>query len=569
MAVQTSFGPVIREPGEAYEEYKDARTIALDFETTGLHPQAAQVAVINMHVPGRTPSVLSIRNGAIPAAIIEMLKDPAREWVTHNGANFDLPFLHAAGCPPSGRHYDTLVGEQVLATHGRSNVPKHLGATMTRRLGRDHKGEISHESWRNQNLTEEQLDYAINDVIWLHEIKDQQQGLAEERRLHVAMSNEQTLTIPMAQIVSNGMSLPVDVLESARSEFLAEVVEARGRLKHMFGPRFNANSHKQVLEAMAVVWGDLPDTKAETLGDLEDETPWAKDILAVRRADKRAGFYDEDWAVEHIVNGRVFGKYWQTGADTTRMTGSDPNLQQIPRNMRRVFGNEPGLKVVAADYAQLEARVHAHLAQDTELFEALKGDIHRAMATAGFPGYEIDSEKRQMGKALTFTWLFGGGPDAIQASAKKYGVRTDKSVIVQMLANARRRFKKTADYHKYYGSRVQEFKSARRPMKIDLPWGHYRILLPNTGRLTQVLNTRVQGRAAIGLKEAILEAWRRGLLKYLGGLVHDEFVATSVPAEIAEDYGAELADAMRVGMEKVCDSLPIIVDVHINDSWVK
>ena len=572
MTIQAPSSLVIRDAREAVEALGKASAIALDLETTGLHPVANRIALINMYAAGCPPAIISIRNGVIPHELQYLFTNPTITWITHNGANFDLEFLFHAGVQLAGPHYDTLVGEQVLATHGRHDVPKTLAATMKRRIGRNHKLEISHESWANTTLTEEQLDYAVNDVLWLHDIKANQEQLAEERSLHIAMANEQRLTKIVARMCSNGIALPYDNLVVVRNGFIEKAKDADARLRHEFGPSFNVNAHKGVREALAIKGFEIPDTQKATLVDIEDDCPWAADVLSVRASKQRTDFYKDEWCVEHIHNGRVYPKFWQVGADTTRFIGTDPNLQQIPRNMRQIFGNEPGMKVVFCDYSQLESRIHAYLAQDWALIESLDGelDLYEALATAGGLDPANHFEFRQIGKVIALAWFFGGREKGMVIGAKKYGVKTTEAKIAVVLDNCSKVYRATVQYIRHYEQRIKEFKMMRRPMKIDLPWGHYRILLSETGTLNQILNTKVQGRAAIGIKEAIFDADRRGLTKYLSLQVHDELVASSVPEAEAADYGAELHDAMIAGMYKVCDSnIPIKADLKIMDHWVK
>jgi DNA polymerase-1 len=74
--------------------------------------------------------------------------------------------------------------------------------------------------------------------------------------------------------------------------------------------------------------------------------------------------------------GRVHTSYHQAVAATGRLSSSDPNLQNIPvrseegRRIRQAFIAEPGYKIVAADYSQIELRIMAHLSGDPGLLEA-------------------------------------------------------------------------------------------------------------------------------------------------------------------------------------------------------
>ena len=58
---------------------------------------------------------------------------------------------------------------------------------------------------------------------------------------------------------------------------------------------------------------------------------------------------------------------------TSRLSSSDPNLQNIPirteqgRRVRTAFIPDDGNKMVAIDYSQIELRIMAHLSEDPGL----------------------------------------------------------------------------------------------------------------------------------------------------------------------------------------------------------
>ena len=67
------------------------------------------------------------------------------------------------------------------------------------------------------------------------------------------------------------------------------------------------------------------------------------------------------------------------------------------------------------------------------------------------------------------------------------------------------------------------------------------------------------------MKHGLAEAHRRGLTPFLGAAVHDELVAM-VPSPYAETFGAELSEAMILGMSNVVNC-PITTETKIGRSW--
>jgi DNA polymerase-1 len=88
------------------------------------------------------------------------------------------------------------------------------------------------------------------------------------------------------------------------------------------------------------------------------------------------------------VTGRVHTSYSLVGAQTGRLSSTEPNLQNIPirteigRQIRDCFVAEPGNVILSADYSQIELRLAAHMADVPELKAAFAAgaDIHAATA---------------------------------------------------------------------------------------------------------------------------------------------------------------------------------------------
>jgi DNA polymerase I len=111
--------------------------------------------------------------------------------------------------------------------------------------------------------------------------------------------------------------------------------------------------------------------------------------------------------------GRVHTSYSLVGAQTGRLSSTDPNLQNIPirteigRQIRDAFVAEPGNVILAADYSQIELRLAAHIADVPALRDAFAAgeDIHARTARELFG--EVNRDTRGRAKTINFSILYG------------------------------------------------------------------------------------------------------------------------------------------------------------------
>jgi DNA polymerase-1 len=137
-------------------------------------------------------------------------------------------------------------------------------------------------------------------------------------------------------------------------------------------------------------------------------------VLDWRQVAKLKSTYTEALQAQiNPVTGRVHTSYSLTGAQTGRLSSTDPNLQNIPirtetgRQIRDAFVAEPGHVILAADYSQIELRLAAHMADVPALKEAFAAgeDVHARTAMELFG--EVNRDTRGRAKTINFAILYG------------------------------------------------------------------------------------------------------------------------------------------------------------------
>jgi DNA polymerase-1 len=562
---------VLTDAAEACRLLAQDRVIGADLETTGFSPWRADIAVIQLYGDDTgTAAIIKAPEGRLPEPVLDLFRQD-KLFIFHNGVGFDMPFLHCAGVDINKpRWYDTLVAEVAVMPMQRADYSKSLKASVKRRLGIALDKDIEHGHW-TEELTQQQVEYAMRDVLELPALRRAQLQKAEEGDVLAGVEFEMGLTVPTAWMTINGLPLSREKLADYRAEQATIIAANADAYVAAFGAL--KPTQYQKLTARFIELGiDIPNTKKETLLDLTvlggEAGRLADILLPTRFATKRSSMYDEDWAAKFVMHdGRVHSKFWQCSTDTTRYASSDPNLEQIPRDMRKVFGWVDGHLIVAVDYSQIEIRIAATLAHDEVLLADLESDdVHAAIAATifGVPQDQVTFDQRKLAKGVSFTLLFGGGATKLYDYARRGGGALTEGQAYQVAS---------AFFGRYKGiqamrDRAQEMASTRRVATVRIPSGLKRVLVGSKLRSTTLINTAVQSTAAAGIKMGIMEAHRRGLIAgYVGDQVHDELVATVPEAEAAE-YAEELKDAMLLGMNQACDCKPR-ADVKVDRCWLK
>lgn len=412
-----------------------------------------------------------------------------------------------------------------------------------------------------------------------------EQGLASRGLTGVYEHIEKPLIKVLAQVEENGTLLDVPYIRQVSHDLKERMTALVTECHEIAGTEFNLGSPKQLGEVLFTKLGlpvvsktasGAPSTNEDVLTELAQqgyELP--ERILKYRHLSKLVGTYTDP--LPELVEdrtGRLHTSYNQSGAQTGRLSSTDPNLQNIPirseegRSIRRAFVAPKGYKVVAADYSQIELRIMTHLSQDANLIQAFREgrDIHRATAAEvmGIEEDKVSSEQRRSAKAINFGLIYGMSAFGL---ARQLGIsRTDAQQYVDTY------FERYPGVRRYMDETRAE---ASETGYVETLFGR-RLYLPDIKAGKQMLrraaertaiNAPMQGTAADIIKMAMVDVanWLHKS-RYRARMVmqvHDELVF-----EVHEDDLEPVTEGIRFRMQH-CASLdvPLIVDVGVGESW--
>ncbi len=579
---------------------RQAELFAFDTETNDLDYMRAEIVGVSVAVSPHQAAYIPLAHdypGApdqlgrdlVLKALKPLLEDPERPKLGQN-LKFDMSVCARAGINLQGIAHDSMLQSYVLD----STATRHdMDSLAKKYLDEDSikfesiAGKGVKQLTFNQIPLETAAPYAAEDAditLRLHQtLWPRIQALPSLERVYREI--EMPLVPVLSRIERTGVRINVDELKAQSRDLAARAAELEERAYAEAGSRFNMGSPKQIgaiffdqlgLPIVAKTPKGAPSTSEAVLEKLaEDGYELPRLILEHRGVTKlRSTYTDKLPAMVHPETGRVHTSYHQAVAATGRLSSSDPNLQNIPirseagRRIRCAFVPEPGYRILAADYSQIELRIMAHLSGDERLLAAFAAgqDIHRATAAEilGLPPDEVSSEQRRSAKAINFGLIYGMSAFGL---ARQLGIeRQEAQDYVD------------AYFARYPGVRAFMDKTreqARQDRYVETLFGR-RLYLTNIGHSNHQLrsaaertaiNAPMQGTAADIIKRAMItvDAWIRREQPPLRMImqVHDELVF-----EVAEAETASASEQICALMQDAAElAVPLLVEAGIGDNW--
>jgi len=564
-------------------DYIQARLVGLSF---AVEPGAAAYVPLAHRYPG-APAQLD--REAVLEQLKPLLEDETRPKAGHN-LKYDMSVLANHGIELRGIAQDTMLESYVLdSTASRHDMDslalKYLGHPTIH--FEDIAGKGAGQLSFDQIPLEQAGPYAAEDAevtLRLHQAfaprLAQLPGLARLYR---------EIEMPLVPVLSRLERQGVRIHRERLAEQSRDLAERLARLEEdayrVAGRPFNLGSPKQIGEIFFAEQGlpvlektpkGAPSTSESVLQQLADAGHALPRLILEHRglAKLKSTYTDKLPQMVSPVTGRVHTSYHQAVAATGRLSSSDPNLQNIPirgedgRRIRLAFIADPGCKLVAADYSQIELRILAHLSGDARLLAAFAAgqDIHTATAAEvwGLAPDQVSPELRRSAKAINFGLVYGMSAFGL---ARQLGVeRGEAQAYVDRY------------FQRYTG--VKEFmegtrRAARRDKYVATIFGRRLHLSdidhPNQARRAgaerTAINAPMQGSAADIIKRAMIsaDAWIQAERPPVRMImqVHDELVF-----EVEEGAVAEAKPRIRAAMESAAQlAVPLLVEIGVGDNW--
>ena len=578
---------------------REAKTFALDTETTGLNPNCAELVGVSLaatpgqaayipvgHVDPDSPPQLPWEQ--VRERLQPLLTDPNLVKVGHH-LQYDLTILRRHGIEVSGPFHDSMLESYVHhSTASRHNLDDLSRAYLNKETipYKEVAGTGKKQVSFNQVPISRAAPYAAEDAdmtLRLHQhLWPKLQEIPHLQKIYEEM--EMPLSEVLADMERTGVEINAAALREQSRELREELEALKKDIAQECGQELNLNSipdlqrvlfEERGLKPLRKTPKGAPSTAEDVLEKLAEHDVLPRMILNYRQSTKLLSTYVGK--LPEMINpetGRLHASFHQAVTATGRLSSSDPNLQNIPirtkqgRRVRQAFVARPGGVLIAADYSQIELRIMAHISGDPALCQAFQenGDVHRATAAEVFdiPRDEVTKDQRRTAKAINFGLMYGMSGFGL---ARQLRIARDKAEAY--VTTYFDRYPKVLSYME----RMRE--QARERGFVETVFGR-RLYVEGISSKNYnqrqyaertAINAPMQGTAADIIKLAMIEIHRWLKEQHLDCAlimqVHDELVL-EVPREKAE----EIIDGVRDRMESVAGlDVPMVVDARYGDNW--
>jgi DNA polymerase-1 len=413
--------------------------------------------------------------------------------------------------------------------------------------------------------------------------------MAAEKVVTVYETLERPMPHVLARMEERGISVDPSVLAKLSNDFGKKQAALEEEINKIAGTQVNVGSPKQLGDILFGRMG-LPggsktrtgqwSTGARELEELAEQGhALPRKILDWRQVSKLRSTYTE--ALPNYVNPvthRVHTSYALAATSTGRLSSSEPNLQNIPirtedgRKIRRAFVAAPGMKLVSADYSQIELRLLAEVANVPTLTKAFNDgvDIHAMTASEmfGVPVKDMPADVRRRAKAINFGIIYGisafGLANQLSIEREEAGSYIKK--YFERFPGIRDYMDETREFCREHGYVLTLF--GRKCHYPDIRNSNPSIRSFNE---RAAINARLQGSAADIIRRAMVRIEPELALAKLNAQmllqVHDELIFEVPEAEVADTIPIVKSVMQDAPHPAVSLHVPLQVDARAAGNW--
>ena len=575
---------------------KDAGAFALDVEATGLNPRRDRLICISVAVGDKTwIAPFSPLEEAIPIVAARdwfndhILNDTNLSIVIHN-AKFDIAILRSHGFVVMNKIVDTMVCEWLVNEMGAAPPMADHGIFGLKDLIKKYFGEERPTFKEVKDLLfiapKDFIQYARDDArdhwrLWknIEEPALKKEGAGIQKLFY---DMEMPLIPVLMEMESSGLFINTDLMSGLIKAESKKVLKLQNKVWKEAGENFNASSPEQMsrvlFDKLKIPPEKIPETQKSN-SQCRIYSTNEKYLKQIRKKHKIVPLLEEFRKSKKNLDGfllpllskaraeetcRIYPSFKQTGTKIGRLSSSNPNGQNLPREggVRDCVCAPPGSILCVGDLNQVELRILAHQVNDPEIIQAYLsgGDFHKLVET------ELQVE-RNVAKVVNFGVLYGF---SIPSLAQFLGVSFKKAESIYN--RWQERFKSVGTYRQkvHWKAMKQGFVETlfgRRRRFFGVAMDEY--------ALRQSFHFTISGSAADVIKLGMvnlhkeLEKRRAGDDRYkkvkLLAQVHDELVLEA-PEELKDDVCVLLKEKMEdVGRGRF--RVPIIAEVGAGQRW--
>lgn len=566
-----------------------AGVFAFDTETDNIDAIAANIVGFSLSKAPKEAFYVPLKSPDSPTMPLEAAQRQlsrlfaSKSLIVGHNIKYDLHVMRRIGLTVGNPIFDTMIAAWIIDAESNSFSLESLSERLLGLSG------LSFESIVEKGKTFDSVPiavaarYAAEDADFtfrLHMFLKEE--LKREKLGDIFTLIEMPLVPVLAEMEEKGIVVNAGELRNYGIELESELDGIEKKVWALVGREFNLASTKQLQEVLFVE-RKLPvqkrtktgySTDTAVLEELAPLDPVPQLILRQRMLAKLKNTYVDTLAELAERSGRVHTTYIQTGAATGRLSSKDPNLQNIPirdeegRRIRASFTAAPGMRLISADYSQIELVVMAHLSGDENLIAAFREgvDIHRRTAAFIFGIEEgaVTPEHRRVAKTINFGVIYGMSAFRL---ARDLGIPNSKAqgfieAYFTTYSGVARFIQKTIAETEASGYATTMFGRRRKIAAINSKNKTERQAAQRVA-----VNTPIQGSAADIVKRAMLlvDARLREKMPEVSMLlqVHDELVFEAPEASVEK-----ACDIIRKEMESAATlSVPLRVSIETAYSW--